>query len=281
VTTGFRGTAAVARRPPVTCGGTDPRPGSGDRPGRRRDAPQCGMTPRVYVGHRPVRLADTTVEGRLRLDALTRYLSDVAQDDVDDAGYREPVAWLVRRTALTIARFPSLAERLRLATRCSGAGPRWAERTTDVTSASDPGDLAISAVSLWIAVDPTSGRPARLGAEFDRLYGQAAGGARPSTRLGHPPPDPGLATRPWPLRSTDFDLFGHVNNAIHWSAVEDELAMVGGAPPRRAEMEYHHPVLPGGGLEVGRRSRDDLLEVWLLQGGRRAASARLWAPARG
>ena len=234
------------------------------------------MAPREYVAHRPVRPADATVEGRLRLDALTRHLSDVAQEDVDDAGYREAVAWLVRRTALTIARFPSVGERLRLATRCSGVGPRWAERTTEVSSASDRGDVAISAVSLWIAVDPGSGRPARLGAEFDRIYGPAAGAARPSTRLEHAPPDPHLATRAWPLRSTDFDLFGHLNNAIHWAAVEDELAVVGGRPPAGAEMEYHHPILPTGGLELGRRSRDDELEIWLLQGGRRAASARLW-----
>ncbi len=233
------------------------------------------MTTREYVSHRSVRLADATVAGRLRLDALSRYLSEVAQDDVDDAGYREPVGWLVRRTMLTIARFPSLGERLRLATRCSGAGPRWAERTTEVTSATDPRVVAISATALWVAIDPRSGRPTRLGAEFDRIYGPAAGAARPSTRLEHGPPDPGLQTRDWPLRSTDFDVFGHVNNSIHWAAVEDELALVGGRPPGRAEMEYHHPVLPTGGLEVGRRRHDDEIEVWLLQAGRRVASAIL------
>ncbi len=239
------------------------------------------MTLREYVSHRSVRLADATMAGRLRLDALSRYLSEVAQDDVEDAGYQEPVGWLVRRTTLTIARFPSLGERLRLATRCSGAGPRWAERTTEVTSATDPGDLAIRATALWVAIDPRSGRPTRLGAEFDRIYGPAAGSTRPSTRLAHPPPDPDLDTRSWPLRSTDFDVFGHVNNSIHWAAVEDELAIAGGRPPGRAEMEYHHPVLPIGGLEVGRRCLGDEIEVWLLQAGRRVASALLRDSAAG
>ena len=39
-----------------------------------------------------MRLADVTPGGRLRLDALARYLQDVAGDDVDDAGITGAVA---------------------------------------------------------------------------------------------------------------------------------------------------------------------------------------------
>src|SRR5262245_38285165 len=94
---------------------------------------------RVYAGRRIVRSTDVTVTGRLRLDALARYLQTVAEEDVADAGFDAPVVWLVRRCVVTIGRLPAMGERITLRTFCSGTGPRWAERTTTV--AGRDGDL--------------------------------------------------------------------------------------------------------------------------------------------
>jgi acyl-ACP thioesterase len=38
---------------------------------------------------------------------------------------------------------------------------------------------------------------------------------------------------------TDVDLHGHVNNAVHWQAVEDRLPTKGRL---RAELEYRQPI---------------------------------------
>ena len=42
----------------------------------------------------------------------------------------------------------------------------------------------------------------------------------------------------WPLRATDIDVVGHVNNAAYWAAVEDELARRGHPRVHRAEIEF-------------------------------------------
>jgi acyl-ACP thioesterase len=127
---------------------------------------------------------------------------------------------------------------------------------------------------VWVAIDRRDGRPAALGAEFHRLYGPSARGRRVSARLSHPSPPQPAAGRAWPLRASDFDRAGHVNNSIHWAAVEDVLAEAGWLPAR-AELEYHRPVLPGCVPCLSTREDDGRLAVWLVDGEQRLASARL------
>ena len=58
---------------------------------------------RRFSTERPIRLSDTDAAGRLRLDAVARYLQDVASDDWADAGLEtEDVAWVVRKTELVV-----------------------------------------------------------------------------------------------------------------------------------------------------------------------------------
>src|SRR5947209_18006590 len=73
-------------------------------------------------------LSDCTPSGRIRLDALARWLQDVAFADVEDAGLADSAVWVVRRARLHVRRFPRFHERFQLATFCSGLGRAWAER---------------------------------------------------------------------------------------------------------------------------------------------------------
>ena len=57
---------------------------------------------RIYTTARTVRSTDATPGGRLRLDALARYLQEAAEDDVIDAGWQEPYDWLLRKSAVTV-----------------------------------------------------------------------------------------------------------------------------------------------------------------------------------
>ena len=85
---------------------------------------------RVFTAGYPVRRTNVTPDGRLRLDELTRYLQDVAEDDVADSGLAEPCDWLVRRCALAIRGYPRMASGCgwRRSARRPGPGGRSAPR---------------------------------------------------------------------------------------------------------------------------------------------------------
>ena len=225
----------------------------------------------MFTAGYPIRRTDVTPGGRLRLDALARYLQDVAEDDVADSGLSEPYDWLVRRCALAIRGWPRRGQRLWLATFCSATGPRWAERTTTVTAG---GADLIQARMLWVAVDPVTGDSCQVGPDFHRLYGPSAQGRRVSVRLSHPPLDPSVPGREWPVRASDFDTAGHVSNTVHWQAAEEVLAGLDWLPAC-AEMEYHHPIVPGGRLRLACRLSAGRADLWLHNDTARLASAQL------
>ena len=230
---------------------------------------------RVFTSARLVQSTEVTPAGRLRLDALARYLQQAAEDDVSDAGWDSSYLWLLRRVALAIRGFPAHRERISLRTYCSATGPRWAERTTTVSGAA--GDL-IQSTAIWVAVS-ADGRPVPLGESFQRVYGPSTEGRQVSARLTHPGLPGSADGRPWPLRAADFDTAGHVNNAVHWAAVEDELAGLDWLPGR-AELEYHRPILPGAEPELVTSREPAELRAWLREGPQRLASAWLTAAAR-
>ncbi len=208
---------------------------------------------------RRVRLSDVTGTGRLRLDALARYLQDIAGDDVDDAGLGG--AWVLRRVALALGTLPGFRDEVTLTTFCSGIGPRWAERRTSVRA---DGEVRVEAVALWVFVDDT-GRPAPLQGWFMDLYGEAAGDRRVSSRLQHRPPPDGVDVRPWPLRATDIDVLNHVNNAASWGAVEDELSRRSpNGRMTRAEIEYRSAVDLGDRVELRTLAAGNRLACWLV-----------------
>lgn len=193
------------------------------------------MTHRRFRGQRVVRLGDVTGSGRARLDALARYLQDVATDDAADAGLA--AGWVVRRVALHIAEFPRFRDQVDLVTWCSGVSASAAERRTTLLV----GDrVALEAVALWVFVGP-DGRPTRIDpASFD-VYGVDATARRIPTRLRHEDPPDGCVARPWPLRAADIDVAHHVNNAVALAAAEDVLRETGvdDTPgPWSVEVEY-------------------------------------------
>jgi acyl-ACP thioesterase len=225
-----------------------------------------------FTGTRPVRLGDVDPAGRLRLDAVARYLQDVASDDAADAGLQ--TAWVARRTLIDVRRPAVLGERLELTTFCSGTGRSWAERRTAVAGAAG---AHVEAVCLWVQVDATSGRPAPLGSEFDAHYGEAAGGRRVSSRLVLRAPSSGTVVRPWSVRAVDLDPLEHVNNASQWAILEEVLPTGGRAGT--AELEHVLPIDAGTAVELHVADEDGATSAWLVAGGRVHTAARWYRAA--
>lgn len=234
------------------------------------------MFGRVFRATRPVRLGDVGIDGRVRLDALARYLQDVSGDDSDDADLDDALWWVVRRSVIEQHVPLRFREQVDLDTFCSGLGSRWAERRVSIVGRH--GGRA-ETVTLWVRIDAATGRPKPLGAQFEHLYKPSAGDREVDGRLRHHAlgaGEEGVEVVPWWPRATDLDILDHVNNAIAWGIVEQALADVAlrfgervpvwAGTPRRTEVEYRDPidrslVLAGPHPVVLARATSDRLEV--------------------
>jgi acyl-ACP thioesterase len=227
---------------------------------------------RTFVESRRVRLTDMDPRGRLRLDAVARFLQEIAIDDVDETGWGAPDhLWFVRGMRVDVLE-PFLADRaVELVTWCSGLATLAAGRRWSLTG--DRGGR-IEVDSVWIHLDADQ-RPARI-TRFD-AYAEAAGGRRVSARprLADPPTD-GRRWR-WPLRASDVDLHGHVNNTVHWQAIEHVL--FGAGPelerPLRARIDFREPLDLGDPLELAVTGDQHHLNIGFVVDGRIKAVAAI------
>lgn len=210
---------------------------------------------RTYSRERRVRLGDVTPKGRLRLDAVARYLQDIATDDALDGKYDDPHGWVVRRTEMWVHHFPKYLDDLKLTTWCGGVGSHWAERRTRIEIVGGGEPVAIEAAALWVRVDLQTLKPLQLSERFRELIGVSAAGRKVSARLlvGRDVPDSAEAGAHFsqPLRFTDFDAVGHLNNAVYWEPLEEYLALHRHRrAPLHATVEHHRSVEPGAKLTV-------------------------------
>jgi acyl-ACP thioesterase len=211
-------------------------------------------TGRTFGVSYKIRLSDADATGRLRLDSVARFLQDAAIDDVGETGWGAPEhLWVLRSVRIDVLE-PFLADQaVGIVTWGSSfsalaAGRRW--------SLSGDAGGSIEVDSTWIHLGPDA-RPARIGEGFDG-YAEAAQGRTSSTKLTLAPPSPS-ELRAWPLRATDVDRMGHVNNAAYWAAVEERLPEVGVDPrrPLRAQLDYRHPIDHGEPVELAESFDDD------------------------
>ena len=200
--------------------------------------PPSGRTFRVRY---KLRLSDTDATGRLRFDAVARFLQDAAIDDVEETGWGAPDHLWVLRTVRIDVLVPFLEDStVEILTWGSSFASLAAGRRWSLTG--DAGGT-IEVDSTWIHLDGNA-RPARIGPGFDD-YAEAAQGRVASTKLALEPPPLDLPRTTWPLRASDIDRMGHVNNAAYWAAVEHRLAGASRldlARPHRAWLEYRHPM---------------------------------------
>ena len=141
---------------------------------------------RTYSTRRRIRLSDMDAKGRLRLDAVARFLQDIAIDDVQETGWGIPEhLWFVRSIRVDVVQPFAGDTEVELTTWCSGvaaiaAGRRWSVRAT---AAGASRSTACGSTST-----PSSGRRgSRTSASTPTR--RAGGTSRPSSELPDPPAD--------------------------------------------------------------------------------------------
>jgi acyl-ACP thioesterase len=189
-------------------------------------------------------IADADGTGRCRLDAIARWLQDVAYADLVDAGFEGRGAWIVRRTRIRVEAFPRFGEDLELRTFCSGIGRFSAERRTSIRGER----AAVETVGLWVCLDPEAERPMRFPPDFIAVYAESAAGRDANVRLRHPDPPSDAATEIWRFRAAEMDPAGHINNSHYWTPLEEELATGPALEAIDAEIEYRDPATPGDAI---------------------------------
>jgi acyl-ACP thioesterase len=195
-------------------------------------------------------LADCAPSGRIRLDALARWLQDVAYADVEDAGLAQTAVWVIRRARIDVKRFPRFGEHF--------AGER-------------DGASAVEAVALWVHLDPATLRPTPLSAEELTAYGGGAADLRRVTaRLRHPQPPPSAEPALWRFRATECDIAGHINNSAYWQPLEEDLLSGPDLESIDVEIEYRNPAQPGE-----KRLHRDGPRLWISDGDGQA-HASIW-----
>jgi acyl-ACP thioesterase len=215
----------------------------------------------VFRSTRRIRLSDRAADGRLRLDAVARYLQDVASDDVDETGWGAPEhLWVMRHLRIDVLTPPVEDDRVELATWSSGTATVAAARRLSLVG--DRGGC-VELDSVWIHLDADA-RPARI--EGFGLYAESAGDRVVSTKLELEEPPADADRRRWPLRATDVDRLGHVNNAAYWHAVEEVLAEGGPDPrrPLRARLDHRHAIDLGDDVDLAVHASEARLRLAFL-----------------
>lgn len=186
--------------------------------------PLAGLTPLTQT--RRVRLGDVSPGNRMRLDAVVRFLQDIANDDARGAGWSDPHGWVVRRTVVDVERFPMYLDEVTLSTWCGGVGSHWAERRTRFVSTD--GEVLVDAAALWVHVDMETMRPTVVPEDVASALDQMGVQRRVSSKLILKTKDLAQSSQSsqlsWVLRFSDYDSLGHVNNAAYWEMAEEVLS---------------------------------------------------------
>ncbi|MEE4024174.1 acyl-ACP thioesterase domain-containing protein [Gordonia sp. PKS22-38] len=234
---------------------------------------------RYFEADYRVRTGDVDQEMRVRLDAVARYLQDVANDNIEatDYGQSDPF-WIVRRTVIDVIRPISWPATVTAQRWCGALSTRWTNMRVRLTAEHEtnrfnpehrePG--LIETEAFWINVND-QGMPSRITDDMFEMLSSMTDQHRLRWRSMNPDkaPDPDdleLADREHVLRITDFDPFKHLNNAAYLEAIEDEVLdhpdLVDA--PHRAVIEYLRPIVPGVSITLRRVREPDRLLIWMM-----------------
>jgi acyl-ACP thioesterase len=189
---------------------------------------------------------------------------------VDETGWGAPShLWVVRSIRIEVLAPPIEDDRVELTTWSSGRGVLAAARRLSLVG--DRGGR-VELDSTWVHLGPDA-KPARI--EDFGPYAESTAGRVVTTRLELREPSPPFERTRWPLRSSDLDRLGHVNNAAYWHAVEHRLAesSLDARGPLRARLDHLHALDLGDEVELVESTADGTLALAFAVAGQTRAVA--------
>jgi medium-chain acyl-[acyl-carrier-protein] hydrolase len=178
-----------------------------------------------------VQIGDVAINRRLRLDALVSILQQAAILHTQQVGVSlnslldSGRTWVLSRLVVEIGRMPELDEEVEVHT--------WSRAIQRFKGLRDyqfyiDGEPVASASTLWLYLDTEKRRPVRTPDEYQTLYGVDPTRATVTAIEQWEPPlvieaEDGLTIT---TRLADFDVNGHVNNAVVLQYVETATVRV-------------------------------------------------------
>ena len=230
---------------------------------------------RVFSTRKKVRSSDATTEGRFRLDAVARIVSEVSEDDVIDLGRAGGGWWIARKIGIDVLREAESRQQLDCQTWAGGMARVAVQRRVSLAGVGQGCRYEVAAT--WIAIDQETKRPTPLPEWFGAVYGESCAGRRLSVSLTHDDPPETADQLVWPLRQVDFDQHQHVNNSSYWPVLEEIMANYefDRTTPYRAEIEFRSGVPKAASVDILVVREGTGLAIWWQVGADIAASAIL------
>jgi acyl-ACP thioesterase len=186
------------------------------------------------VARKSIQIGDVSINRTLRLDALVNILQEVAILHTQQVGIGlnslldSGKTWVLNKIAVEINRLPRLDEEVEVHT--------WSRSIQRFKGLRDyrfyiDGEQVASASTLWLYLDIARRRPVRVPENYESLYGINATSATEVDieawqAVGNISADTSLTIT---TRISDFDVNGHVNNAIIMQYIQTAVTRVVGA----------------------------------------------------
>jgi acyl-ACP thioesterase len=199
-------------------------------------------------------LRSTQVDPELRIKpvSLLELFQEAAENHTTQVGLKTQdllergFGWMMYKMAVRVEAWPRLGDPIRLRTWSTGIKGYRALREFDIHLGDRP---AVVASSLWFAVDLQAGRIQRIPEDMGSVYAVEP----PSTayfdlKAWKPEPFPGGGRKAdIGVRPSDFDPYGHVNNAVYLDYLDAALNRQGRSLNRAAEIRilFRQGISPG------------------------------------
>ncbi len=199
-----------------------------------------------------VRYSEGDRHGRLKLRTFFDYAQEVAGSHATALGcglealLARRQAWVLSRIRVRFHQYPSIGELVTMKTWPSGFDHLFARREFELVNAD--GALLVEATSFWLFLDTEHMRILNAVKEIGELMPDNSALPVHFAEVGKLATPTAGDLAEFPIRETQIDLNGHLNNAEYAAFIQDMLGE--GSRPAELQVNYQKSVPPQSRLAV-------------------------------